>query len=691
MMKKTFLFALLTAFCSLTTVRGADPVYILPLFEHLFGPELSEEQARVEMQRMQAQIGSSRENFRTGFGGIMRNYGIMERNFRLAKEYNLSIGVIIGAAQTHALSAADRNLLKQDIRRYQWRLDGKTWYAVATTNADSSVEFPDREINRITDSRYAVEVRNSYEKKIRDGARFVKGLTRKYPGVLACVNTAIEEEMATQGGVSDKYLADYSPFAVTEFRDWLRHTGEYDAKTGRWPNEGAPPEITGACELINGCSRSQFYDDPSPADANGTGTSFNSHFGTSFTTWSLRYWDLALFTNKIPYANYAGHESDFDPSPEIGAGFTNGGFDAPRVRNISNNYWLAWSWDLLDHGSKTNFLSPPGNPRAPAFGFRQQMVHHWCNDTLNWVRAEGIPAEQLYAHQIPGELVTNKRLRSGATPLWTGYYAPGQTVGITRFGLIEPELVQQYANRWGIFEWHPRSWNPRRGPTYDTDLYNDTITSLDRYYWSGAKVLFPGWWKAIGVKNEEPFPLVDCGLSRGLKDWLAARSDVPLPVLGNGSGLNSSYFNSQEPSGDVTISRVDRTLNFIWAGTAPAKGISPKLFSVRWTGWIKPLYSEEYTFFLNAADGVRFTLDGNLLIDDWTDRSAATERSASVALQAGQLYPVEIEYFFSGTTNAQIVWQWSCQSMPRLTVQTSQLYSSVGANDTVDAQNLRSQ
>ena len=85
MMKKTFLFALLTAFCSLTTVRAADPFYILPLFEHLFGPELSEEQARVEMQRMQAQIGNSRENFRTGFGGIMRNYGIMERNFRLAK------------------------------------------------------------------------------------------------------------------------------------------------------------------------------------------------------------------------------------------------------------------------------------------------------------------------------------------------------------------------------------------------------------------------------------------------------------------------------------------------------------------------------------------------------------------------------------------------------------------------------
>jgi len=678
-MKKIFLFALLAVSCSLTSVKAGDSFYILPLFEKFFGTELSEDQARFEIQRMQEQIGPSREYFRTGFGGIMRNYGIMERNFRLAKEYGLSIGVIIGAAQTHALSAADKNLLKEDIRRYQWRLDGKTWYAVADTNADSSVEFPDREINRVTNSRYAVDVRNAYEKKIRTGARFIKGLTRKYPGVLACVNTAIEEEMATQGGLSDKYLADYSPFAVTEFRDWLRHTGEYDADTGRWPDEGAPPEITGAFQQINGRNRSPFYDDPSPADANGTGASFNTRFGTSFAIWSLRYWDLTLFTNKIPYADYAGHESDFDPSPKSGTGFTVGGFDAPRVRNIKNPYWLAWSWDLLDHGSKTNFSSPPGNLRAPAFGFRQQMVHHWCNDTLNWVRDEGIPAEMLYAHQIPGELVTDKRLRSGATPLWTGYYAPGQTVGITRFGLIEPELIQQYASRWGIFEWHPRLWNPRRGPTYDTDLYNDTITSLNRYYWSGAKVLFPGWWKAVGVKNEIPFPLVDCGFSRGLKDWLAARSDIPLPVLGDGSGLNAVYFNGQEPDGTGAASRVDSTLNFSWAGTAPAKGVASKLFSVRWTGWIKPLYSEDYTFFLNAVGGVRFKLDGNLLIDDWTDRSA-TERNASVALQAGTRYPVEIEYSFGGTTNAHINWQWSCPSMPKLTVQPSQLYPSDNAD-----------
>jgi mannan endo-1,4-beta-mannosidase len=155
---------------------------------------------------------------------------------------------------------------------------------------------------------------------------------------------------------------------------------------------------------------------------------------------------------------------------------------------------------------------------------------------------------------------------------------------------------------------------------------------------------------------------------------------MPLPVLGSGTGLNASYFNSQEPDGTAVFSRVDGALNFNWAGTAPADGVAPKLFSVRWTGWIKPLYSEEYTFFLNAADGVRFKLDGNLLIDDWKDISAATERSAAVALQAGQLYPVEIEYFFSGTTNAKISWQWRCPSMPKLTVQRSQLYPSIGTD-----------
>ncbi|MEI8206557.1 MAG: PA14 domain-containing protein [Kiritimatiellales bacterium] len=673
-MKKIFILLVMVLSCGLTSAKAGDAFCVLPLFEPLFGTDLSEAQARFEMQRVQTQIGNSREYFRTGFSGIFRNNASEERNFRLAYEYNLSIGVIIGNSQTHALDVTRKNLLKEDIRRYQWRLDGQNWYGVAITNADTSIEYPVRDFDRLTDSRYAFEVQAVYESKIRTVTQFIKDLMRKYPGVLASVNTAIEEEMATQGGLSDNYLADYSPFAVTEFRDWLRHTGEYNADTGRWPDEGAPAEITGTFLLISNRYRSAFYDDPTPADANGTGSSFNTRFGTSFTTWSLRYYDLTLFTNKIAYTNYAGHEADFDPTPESGTGFTAGGFDAPRVRRTNEAYWLAWSWDLLDHGPINNFSSPAGNPRVPAFGFRQQMVRHWCTDTLNWVRDEGIPAELLYAHQIPGEVITASRIRSGATPVWTGYYEPGQTVGITRFGLIEPDLMQQYARRWGIFEWHPRSWSASRGPTYDTDLYNDTLTSLDRYYWGGARVLFPGWWSTNSITSGTTFPLNDSGFARGLKDWLAARSDVPLPTLGDGSGLTASYFNNTNLTGTAVVTRTDGTLNFIWSGTAPADGVSSSLFSARWTGWIQPLYSETYTFFLNAADGVKFTLNGNLLINDWSNRTAAVERSTSATLQAGSLYPVTLEYFFSGTTTAQMVWQWSCPSMPKLTVQRSQLF-----------------
>ena len=43
-------------------------------------------------------------------------------------------------------------------------------------------------------------------------------------------NGVIEEELSTAAAHNitnaSSYIGDYSPFAVAEFRDWLRHRGE---------------------------------------------------------------------------------------------------------------------------------------------------------------------------------------------------------------------------------------------------------------------------------------------------------------------------------------------------------------------------------------------------------------------------------------------------------------------------------
>ncbi|MCF7817034.1 MAG: thrombospondin type 3 repeat-containing protein [Kiritimatiellales bacterium] len=626
--KAVLIGALLMPLIGLGDAREA--FCILPLFEAMFQVSggtnlLPDAVVQEQINKLKLQVGPGGQYFETGFSGILRDEGNIERNFRMAHENGISLGLIISNVQTHALPGTIKALLNADIRRYQWRQNGVDWYGVSSTDGEGSILYPSRDFNRITDSRYATGVRAAYEAHARDQAAFLLAMDRNYPGVLAVVNAAIEEEQPTQGGISDDYLGDYSPFAVTEFRDWLRHAGKYDAATGGFAGEGAPAGIVGDYLLIDGYWRSPFSDDPSPADANGTGISFNNRFGTSFTTWSLRYYDLAAFPAAIPYATGMEDPASgnfFDISPESGTGFTVGGFDAPRVRNISNPYWLAWSWDMLDHDPVKPGEYPPGDPRHPQFGFRQTMVRNWCTDVLDWARDEGIPAELLHAHQIPAEIVSASRLRSSASPAWTGYYATGKTVGITRFGLVDPDLVQRYARRWGIFEWHPRPWNANSGASYATDLYNDTITSLNSYYWTGARVLFPGWWTHDGtVANGGTFPLADSSFADGMRNWLAARADNPPPSMGSGSGLDEAPVGS----------------------------------TVRLTGWIQPFYSETHLFTSSAT----LTLNG-----------VAVPNGTPVSLQAGQLYPVVVEY-----TQGQVLQlDWSSASMPQLPVPLSQLY-----------------
>ena len=626
MKTKVAVFLLLIA----GALYGADPragFCLLPLFDDMFAlNKLPDSTIQAQIDRMKTQFGSSRQYFKVGFSGIFGAESNLERNFRMAFTNNIALGVIIANSQTHALDSTILGLLQADIRRYQWRLDGVNWYGVATTNSDGSVEYPGRDFNRVTDSRYATEVRAAYESNATEQADFIVQMNNEYPGVLAAVNTAIEEEQATSGEESDNYLADYSPFAVTEFRDWLRHTGKYDDSTGEFAGQGAPSGITGSYLLINGVWRSPFYDDPTPDDANGTGVSFNQYFGTSFTTWTLRYYDLTAFPNPIPYTN--GMENSFDISPESGTGFAAGGFDAPRVRDTTNRYWLAWSWDVLRIDNNTNTKTyPPGDPLSPQFGFRQTMVHNWCSDTLNWAREAGVPANMLYAHQIPAEVVSTTRLRSSASAIWTGSYAPGGTEGITRFGPIDPNLLQKYARRWGIFEWHPQPGGS------GSALYNYTVSALNSYYWAGARVLFPGWWSTNTVPDAT-FPLADSTFATGIKDWLTAQADRSPPVMGSGSGLP-----------------------IITNGS-----------SAHATGWIQPFFSETYTFYPDP--GTTYVIDGTAVTDG---------SSASFSLQAGHLYPVAFSNGYNSSGFPPTM-KWSSTTMPKEPIQLSQLYP-VGDTD----------
>jgi hypothetical protein len=203
---------------------------------------------------------------------------------------------------------------------------------------------------------------------------------------------------------------------------------------------------------------------------------------------------------------------------------------------------------------------------------------------------------------------------------------------------------------------------------------------------------------------------------------------------GNGTGLTGAYF-SDDSLGNAVLTRVDSTVNFNWADGSPDASIDADYFSARWTGQVQAKFSEDYIFSVNADDGVRLWVNGNLVIDQWsalpdlygdinhdgrvdffdlsqllatsynTGQPATYEQgdingdgvvdffditelfsgnwqvsrqprtsTATLTLQAGQKYDITLEYFEqTGLASAQL--QWSSPSTPLAVIPQSQLYA----------------
>jgi hypothetical protein len=477
-------------------------------------------------QELVDQMGAGKIYTKIGSGNILEPSNIPKMAFGLPRfrqfdQFYLPIFTI-------PTSGTQRDLLEaSDLREFQWRLDGLTWSGTPLVESWGG----DRNYKRVSYSRLA-PIQKAYEEdRARSWAQNLQAVMQGYEERVPIINLLVESELPSGGETTDAQLGDYSPYAITEFRDWLRHQGIYDASSGTYPTEGAPAQIIGTLLDFGGTLRSQFYDDPTPANANGTGVSFNQQFGTSFATWTLRYWDLIAFPTPITDPN-------FDVSPESGNGFTAGGFDAPRVRTAGNAFWKAWSWDTFDQGGAYNY--PAGNPAQPAFGFRQHLVRNFGRDMCDIMVEEGFPADHIFLHQIPGEFISAGRQRSGATPIWTGYLEKNGMLGLTRFGTV-PDMSKmlQYVNLtgkrnrgWGFFEWHPKPADTagtlRDTPAYIEDSYTSTFSELGKLVPNRMRVVTPGWWDFSGTGfNWNTFPTWQSGMVEAIKAFSAQYPDVP--------------------------------------------------------------------------------------------------------------------------------------------------------------------
>ena len=141
---------------------------------------------------------------------------------------------------------------------------------------------------------------------------------------------------------------------------------------------------------------------------------------------------------------------------------------------------------------------------------------------------------------------------------------------------------------------------------------------------------------------------------------------------GTGNGLSATYFNNIDLTG-TTVTRIDPTVDFVWGTGSPAAAIGADTFSARWTGQVEAQFTGTYTFYTQSDDGIRLWVNGQQLVNNWTDHGT-TENSGTIALTAGQRYDIRLEFYENGGgATARLL--WSSASVPKAVIPTSRLYA----------------
>jgi beta-glucosidase len=122
-------------------------------------------------------------------------------------------------------------------------------------------------------------------------------------------------------------------------------------------------------------------------------------------------------------------------------------------------------------------------------------------------------------------------------------------------------------------------------------------------------------------------------------------------------GLTGQYYRGRAFEGEPVLTRVDPRVQFRWdrgsptdepvaRGEVPADRALPNDgFSVRWTGALVPPATGEYELVVTANDGARLRVDGQAVVDAWTDAPVARAVSGKVRLEAGREHAIVLEYY----------------------------------------------
>jgi hypothetical protein len=115
------------------------------------------------------------------------------------------------------------------------------------------------------------------------------------------------------------------------------------------------------------------------------------------------------------------------------------------------------------------------------------------------------------------------------------------------------------------------------------------------------------------------------------------------------------YWSNRDLSNNPALIRNDQSIDFSWGTGSAATGLPADNWSVRWSR-SAALEPGVYRFYATADDGIRFYLDGRLLLNEWHDSSGGEVYTVDLAVSGSQQLVVEY-YEHSGEATARFWWR----------------------------------
>ena len=301
--------------------------------------------------------------------------------------------------------------------------------------------------------------------------------------------------------------------------------------------------------------------------------------------------------------------------------------------------------------------------RQGAAAYRGKMMTRWLNRSAVSPRTTADRALQF-------ESLEPRRVLAGAG-LTAQYFHNADFTGLAAERVEAPNFA------WGLASPAPgmnaESFSVRwfgRVEAQFTETYTIRTVSDDGVrLWVDGKLLIDDWAPAsarvesgtialqAGQQYDIRLEYFDAADSAQLRlQWTSASQPLQIipatQLYESPSGLLGAYTDTiGHASG-----RIDAAIDFNWGDGQPISGVGADNFQVRWTGYLRPDFSEAYQFSVYSDERVRLWIGDELIVDNWTPHEL-TQNIGVKELEAGKWYDIRLEYA-DQTGHAEIELSW---------------------------------